>query len=97
MSDIITPDTNGTFEITTAAGTVLLLELTENEGFLTRKPGMSRPSGGSEPPRLPGDFARQALVLAPSVTVGEPGEYWILVESEAVHVVTADTTSIQAL
>ena len=95
MSDIVTPDMNGTFEITTAAGTELLLELTEHEGHLTRRPGMVRPTGGSEPARLPGDFTRLELVSAPQIEVGKPTDYCVLVNDEEVCVSTAIVTSIQ--
>lgn len=78
MSEKITPASTGTFTIRTAAGTELLLELTGEGDSLTRRPGMNHPQGHSEPSRLLGDFTPLPLVVRPTLTVGEPGQFEVI-------------------
>ena len=97
MSDSITPTSTGTFDIRTAGGTQLILELTPDGGHLTRKPGMFRPDGDAEPPRLPGDFTRLPLATPPTFEVGSAGRYAVVVDEVAEHRDTAVIASIGAV
>lgn len=96
MSETITPESTGTFKVRTAGGTELVLELTKEGPFLTRKPGMFRPDGGSDPVRLQGDFTRLPLAVAPTVAVGSPGRFVVVVDDVAEHRGTAPIVSIEA-
>lgn len=97
MSDNIAPGTNGNFEITTTAGTALLYEASTDGAFLTRKPGMTRPSGGEEPARMAGDFVRRELTVWLRVEVGRPLTYWVDVDDEIHTYTTAPVASIREL
>jgi hypothetical protein len=70
------------FEIRTAAGTELLLEvnLPGDGGLLTRKPGMHRPDGHTEAARLPGDFEPLPLTSLPELRIGEPAVFALLID-----------------
>lgn len=96
MSQAVTPESTGTFEIHTAAGTELLLELDSTGGHLTRRPGMARPEGHSEPARLPGDFAPLPLVSLPALAVGSPAIFEVLVGEDVETRPTAPITLIRA-
>ena len=87
-------DNNGQFEITTSAGTTLIYEVRDTSMHVTRKPGMSRPTGGSEPARQPGDFTPLLLGEPLTPVVGEPLSYRVEVEGRAHHFTTAPVTGI---
>lgn len=78
----LTDSETGVFEIRTAAGTELLLEvnLEGDGGLLTRKPGMHRPEGHTEAARLPGDFEALPLTSLPELRIGEPAVFDLIVE-----------------
>lgn len=95
--DSITPTSTGTFDIRTAGGAQLILELSQDRAHLTRKPGMFRPDGEAEPNRLPGDFTRLPLASTPTFVTGEPGHYAVLADEVCEHHTTARITSIHAL
>jgi len=98
MSSSITPDSVGTFEVRTAAGTDFILELGAETGHVTRKPGMTHPEGGHEEPRrLPGDFTRLPLAEKPTVTEGVNAVLKVIVDDLTDRRVTTPVTGIRAL
>lgn len=94
----ITPETFGTFKMETAAGTDIVLELAADGWYVTRKPGMRKPDGHTEPQRLRGDFTRVDLYDVPEITPGEPVELLMLHSDGTVdRVHTAPITVIEEL
>ncbi|SDH34100.1 hypothetical protein [Microbacterium sp. 77mftsu3.1] len=83
--------------IRTAAGTELLLEQQDGRLFLTRKPGMAKPTGGYREERLPGDFEPLPLGKAPTVpNVGLPAKFHVIVGGETVKRITTPVTEVVA-
>ena len=96
-ANAITPESVGTFNVRTAAGTDFIVELTEEGRYATRKPGMRKPDGHSEPSRLPGDFTRLILDDFSEVTVGKPALFPLVVDDQVRLVQTAPITIIEEL
>lgn len=97
MSESITPASTGTFDIRTSGGTQIILELAPDGSYLTRKPGMTRPAGDAEPSRLSGDFTRLPLATLPTLAVGEPGRFAVVVDEVTEHRGTTPITNIEAV
>lgn len=94
----ITPQSTGIFDVRTAGGTSLVLELDTAEAHVTRKPGMARPTAGfDEPRRLPGDFTRQPLTERPTITVGGTVALNVLAGDAPARIETAPILTIEEI